>query len=297
MGERRRTLRFAPSPNGRLHLGHAYSALRNLDLAKQSDGDLLLRMEDIDTARCTPQHEAGIIEDLGWLGINWQGTVRRQSEHFDDYAEALERLRALDLVYPAFLTRAQIRQAVAEAEQGGSAWPRDPDGAPLYPGNERTFPDDRIAELIASDRPFAWRLDIEKACARAGADIVWTEEGRGPAGQTGTIAADPAAWGDVILARKDTPTSYHLSVVVDDALQGITDIVRGHDLFHATSVHRLLQILLDLPEPRYRHHALLVDRDGRKLSKSDGDTAIAALRESGASAHEVIRMCETGARI
>ncbi|WP_136658416.1 tRNA glutamyl-Q(34) synthetase GluQRS [Nitratireductor sp. XY-223] len=297
MTQKNRVFRFAPSPNGLLHLGHAYSALRNRERALECGGEMLLRMEDIDTARCTPQFERQIVEDLNWLGIKWQGPVRRQSEHFGDYGEALGKLREMALVYPAFLTRAQIRDRVAEAERHGPAWPRDPDGAPLYPGGERALSGKEAAAGMDSGRPFAWRLDIDKACALAGPDITWAETGHDPSGQTGTIAADPRAWGDVILARKDTPTSYHLSVVVDDALQGITDIVRGHDLFHATSVHRLLQNLLALPEPRYHHHALLVDGDGRKLSKSDGDTAVAALRRSGATAKEVIQMCETGARI
>ena len=297
MTDKQRILRFAPSPNGLLHLGHAYSALRNRELAERLDGKLLLRMEDIDTARCTPQFEEQIYEDLKWLGIAWQGAVRRQSAHFSDYRKALDRLRDLQLVYPAFMTRAQIRDHVAGHERQGTAWPHDPDGSPPYPGNERSLPDRDLAAPLETGRSFAWRLDVEKACALAGQNIEWTEEGRGPCGETGMIAADPRAWGDVILARKDTPTSYHLSVVVDDALQGITDIVRGHDLFHATSVHRLLQVLLELPEPRYHHHALLVDDGGRKLSKSDGDTAISALRRGGMPAEEVIRICETGARI
>ncbi|MDA4845826.1 tRNA glutamyl-Q(34) synthetase GluQRS [Hoeflea poritis] len=297
MTEKQRTLRFAPSPNGYLHLGHVYSALRNRELAERLGGRLLLRMEDIDTARCTPRFEEQILKDLNWLGISWQGAVRRQSAHFSGYRKALDRLRDMGLVYPAFVTRAQIRSHVAEYERQGTSWPRDPDGSPLYPGNERSLPDGDLAASLEAGQPFAWRLDMEKACSLAAQDITWSEEGRGPSGETGAITANPRAWGDVILARKDTPTSYHLSVVVDDALQDITDIVRGHDLFHATSVHRLLQVLLELPEPRYRHHALLVDGSGRKLSKSDGDTAVSALRRNGLSADEVIRICETGARI
>ena len=292
-----RVFRFAPSPNGRLHLGHAYSALCNKRTAERCNGRLLLRMEDIDTQRCTPDFEERIMEDLQWLGISWEQPVRRQSEHFADYRTALERLKETGLVYPALLTRSQIRDHVGEYETTGKTWPRDPDGAPHYPGNERSLTTAERMELAHTDRPFAWRLDMKAACARLGRPIGWREAGRGPLGETGDIRADPGSWGDVILARKDTPTSYHLSVVIDDALQGVTEIVRGHDLFHATSVHRLLQALLDLPEPDYRHHALLVDADGRKLSKSRSDTGIGALRDAGFTAAEVITTCETGARI
>ncbi|MCY6383656.1 tRNA glutamyl-Q(34) synthetase GluQRS [Hoeflea prorocentri] len=294
---KRRVFRFAPSPNGRLHLGHAYSALCNKAMAEECCGRLLLRMEDIDTERCTPLFEEQIIADLHWLNIEWEQPVRRQSDHFADYRAALDELRDMGLVYPACFTRSQIKDHVAEYEKGGKVWPRDPDGAPLYPGNERNLTSAEQQDLAESGRPFAWRLDMEAACARLGQPIGWREAGCGPKGETGHIPAKPQAWGDVILARKDTPTSYHLSVVVDDARQGVTDIVRGHDLFHATSVHRLLQALLGLPEPDYCHHALLVDAQGRKLSKSQSDTGIGALRDAGRSAAEVIRMCETGARI
>lgn len=297
MPPQQRRFRFAPSPNGRLHLGHAYSALCNKQLAGQCGGALLLRMEDIDTARCTPQYEQLIIDDMAWLGISFDGTVRQQSAHFADYEAALERLHEMALVYPAFLTRRQIADAVDKAESDGQSWPRDPDGAPLYPGAERHWTAAERASAIATEQPFAWRLDMEKALATAGTVPTWREDGAGPQGETGTIRADPARWGDVILARKDTPTSYHLSVTVDDALQSITDVVRGHDLFHATDVHVLLQTLLNLPQPRYHHHALLADDTGRKLSKSDSDTAIAALREEGLSAKQVIQMCKTGARV
>ncbi len=297
MPQEQRSFRFAPSPNGRLHLGHAYSALCNRALAQNCGGKLLLRMEDIDTVRCTPQFEQLIIDDMNWLGIEFHGPIRRQSAHFADYEAALARLREMDLVYPAFLTRRQIAEAVEEAERGGQHWPRDPDGAPLYPRTERQWTAAERASAMAADRPFAWRLDMDRALAIAGTAMHWHESGAGPQGQTGTIAADPAKWGDVILARKDTPTSYHLSVTVDDAVQSITDVVRGHDLFHATDVHVLLQTLLGLPRPRYHHHALLADHTGKKLSKSDGDTAIAALREEGMSAETVIQMCKTGARI
>ena len=277
--------RFAPSPNGPLHLGHAYSALLNFELARKSGGRFLLRIEDIDPTRCKPEFEAAIYEDLAWLGISWERPVRRQSEHFCEYRRALEKLSEQGLVYPSFESRAEIALLVARREAEG-AWPRDPDGAPLYPGNtKRLSPDERTAR-IESSAAYALRLDMEAAVALAG-DLAWIEEGAGPEGETGRIAARPQDWGDVILARKETPTSYHLSVVVDDALQGITDVVRGEDLFHATSVHRLLQRLLDLPEPAYRHHQLIRDQAGHKLSKSTGSTGLRELRASGAQARDI----------
>ncbi|MET4636202.1 tRNA glutamyl-Q(34) synthetase GluQRS [Kaistia defluvii] len=270
-----RTFRFAPSPNGDLHLGHAYSALLNGDLAREAGGRLLIRMEDIDETRCRREFEASILEDLAWLGLAWEQPVRRQSEHFDAYAAALDRLKAMDLVYPSFLSRAEIRAATADPD-----WPRDPDGAPLYPGFDRDLSAKAASAKIASGMPYAWRLNMDAALARTG-PLAFRETGRGPDGQTGAVAADPARWGDVVIARKEIPTSYHLSVVVDDALQGISDVVRGEDLFHATSVHRLLQMLLGLPEPRYRHHGLIRDAAGRKLSKSEGATGLRQLREAG----------------
>lgn len=271
--------RFAPSPNGHLHLGHAYSALLNLDRARETGGRLLLRIEDIDAARCRPEFEAAIYEDLAWLGIDWEAPVRRQSEHLADYRAALEKLSAFGLVYPAFESRAEVAKLVSVREADGP-WPRDPDGAPLYPGDSKSLPADERARLIASGAPYALRLDMAAACRRV-AGLTWTEHGKGPDGERGIVPARPEAWGDVILARKETPTSYHLSVVVDDALQGVSEIVRGQDLFHATSVHRLLQVLLDLPEPAYRHHRLISDGEGRKLSKSSHSTGLRALRAAG----------------
>ncbi|WP_439370671.1 tRNA glutamyl-Q(34) synthetase GluQRS [Bradyrhizobium sp. PMVTL-01] len=280
--------RFAPSPNGLLHLGHAYSALLNFDRALQTGGRLLLRIEDIDATRCRPEYETAIYEDLAWLGIAWETPVRRQSEHLSDYRAALERLSALDLVYPAFESRAEIAKLVAAREADGP-WPRDPDGAPLYPGNAKSLPADERIRLIAAGAPYALRLDMASACRRV-AGLSWTELGEGPGGARGTVPARPEAWGDVILARKETPTSYHLSVVVDDALQGVSEIVRGQDLFHATSVHRLLQVLLGLPEPVYRHHALIRDGEGRKLSKSSRATGLRQLRIAGATPASVRRL-------
>lgn len=277
--------RFAPSPNGYLHLGHAYSALLNADLARQAGGRLLLRMEDIDATRCRPEFEAAIYDDLRWLGIAWEEPVRRQSEHFAIYRDALDRLIGQGLVYPSFESRAEIARQVAEREAKG-AWPRDPDGAPLYPGAAKSSPPKEREQLLASGVPYALRLDMTAALAKAGV-LEWQEQGSGPSGETGRVAAQPQAWGDVILARKDTPTSYHLSVVVDDAVQGITDVVRGQDLFWATSVHRLLQRLLDLPAPVYRHHPLVRDEAGNKLSKSTAATGLRELRAAGMTPAEV----------
>jgi glutamyl-Q tRNA(Asp) synthetase len=280
--------RFAPSPNGYLHLGHALSALLNAEMARATSGRLLLRIEDIDATRCRPEYEVAIYEDLAWLGLTWEMPVRRQSEHFDDYRAALAKLDGLGLLYPSFESRAEIAQLVLERATWGS-WPRDPDGAPLYPGAAREMPPDERTRRLASGEPYALRLDMAAALASAGA-LTWRETGEGPAGETGVIAAEPAAWGDVILARKDTPTSYHLAVVVDDAAQGITDVVRGRDLFHATSVHRLLQALLRLPQPRYHHHRLLLDADSRKLSKSNAATALRELRQRGLTPAGVRRL-------
>jgi glutamyl-Q tRNA(Asp) synthetase len=277
--------RFAPSPNGYLHLGHAYSALLNADLARRAGGRLLLRMEDIDATRCRPEFEAAIYDDLRWLGVTWEEPVRRQSEHFAIYRDALDRLIGQGLVYPSFESRAEIARQVAERETKG-VWPRDPDGAPLYPGAAKSLPPKEREQLLASGVPYALRLDMAAALAKAGV-LEWQEQGSGPSGETGRVAAQPQAWGDVILARKDTPTSYHLSVVVDDAVQGITDVVRGQDLFWATSVHRLLQRLLDLPAPVYRHHPLVRDEAGNKLSKSTAATGLRELRAAGMTPTEV----------
>ena len=278
--------RFAPSPNGLLHLGHAYSAILNHDLAMAANGRFLLRIEDIDTARCRPEYEEAIYRDLHWLGIEWERPVRRQSAHFAFYQRGLEELRERGLAYPAFLSRGEVRERVAAFEATGRAWPRDPDGAPCYPTEERRLDRAVAARWIAKGRQHAWRLDMDAAIAAAkdrlgGRVLEWSEAGAGPDGETGTITALPERWGDVVLSRPDAPSSYHLSVTLDDAAQGVTHVVRGQDLFHATSVHRLLQVLLDLPQPHYRHHGLVRGADGRKLSKSNGDTGIAAYRDKG----------------
>ncbi len=287
-----RILRFAPSPNGYLHLGHAYSALLNYDMARDLGGRLLLRIEDIDTQRCRPEFEAAIHEDLGWLGIAWEEPVRRQSEHFADYAAAVAGLEAQGLLYPSFESRSEIAALVAERDAQGR-WPRDPDGVPLYPGRARKMPAAERERRRHAGEPFALRLAMDAALTQAGV-LTWRETGSGPQGQRGSVTATPQRWGDVVLARKELPTSYHLSVVIDDALQGVTDVVRGQDLFWATALHRLLQTLLGLPEPTYHHHRLILDSEGRKLSKATQATSLRELRASGLSAADIRRMVGLG---
>jgi glutamyl-Q tRNA(Asp) synthetase len=280
--------RFAPSPNGYLHLGHALSALLNADMAGAAGGRLLLRVEDIDAVRCRPEFEAAIYQDLAWLGIAWEEPVRRQSDRLDDYRAAIARLDAMGLVYPSFESRGEIARLIAEHE-AQRPWPRDPDGAPLYPGTSRMVSDVERARRIAAGEPYALRLDMQTALRRV-PDLTWTETGAGPNGETGVVTAAPQAWGDIVLARKDTPTSYHLSVVVDDAAQGVTQVVRGADLFWATSLHRLLQELLELSVPIYHHHRLILGSDGRKLSKSTQSTALRELRASGLGPPDIRRI-------
>jgi glutamyl-Q tRNA(Asp) synthetase len=284
-----RVFRFAPSPNGYLHLGHALSALINADAAAATGGRLLLRIEDIDVTRARDQFEAAIFADLAWLGMTWEEPVLRQSERFNAYREVLDELNRLGLVYPAFLSRGEIRAAVAALEAEGHAWPRDPDGAPLYPGTERDWSQTRRRDEIAGGRPYALRLDMARTRA-AIADLTWRESDPFGVEADVTVKADPAAWGDVILARKDTPASYHLAVTIDDAFQGVTDIVRGLDIKPATGVHRLLQELIGQPEPAYFHHRLVLDEEGRKLSKSEGSAGLKNLRERGVSPTEIRRL-------
>ena len=280
--------RFAPSPNGHLHLGHALSALFNFDMARKTGGRFLLRIEDIDAARCRPEFEAAIYEDLAWLGIEWEQPVWRQSGHFGEYRAALEKLEAMRLTFPSFESRAEIARMVGDRDVR-ERWPRDPDGVPVYPGAARQMTEADRHVRMAAGLPYAIRLDVEKAMEWAG-PLRWRETGAGPSGQRGEIAADPAAWGDVIVGRRETPTSYHLSVVIDDALQGVTHVVRGQDLFWSTSVHRLLQLLLDLPAPAYHHHRLILDADGRKLSKSTQATGLRELRAQGMTPADVRRL-------
>ncbi|QND50735.1 tRNA glutamyl-Q(34) synthetase GluQRS [Phyllobacterium sp. 628] len=272
--------RFAPSPNGHLHLGHAYSALLNQQMAGETGGRLLLRMEDIDRERCTPELEATMQEDLRWLGFNWETPVRRQSEHFEVYRVSLDKLIHMDLVYPAFLSRNDIKHAVQKATAENRVWPHDPDGAALYPLSDRTLSPSERAKRMNAGRAFSWRLNMDRAMEHVSQTLFWNETGN-------TIQARPLDWGDVIIARKDMPTSYHLSVVIDDALQGITHVVRGKDLFHATSIHRLLQHILGLEPPIYHHHALILDQDGQKLSKSRKDTALRSLRLEGMTPQQI----------
>jgi glutamyl-Q tRNA(Asp) synthetase len=280
--------RFAPSPNGMLHLGHALSAMLNFDMARAAGGRFLLRIEDIDATRCRPEFESAIYEDLAWLGLEWEQPARRQSVHFDEYQSALAMLDALQLTFPAFESRADLARMVGDRDVR-ERWPRDPDGVPVYPGAARQMrEEDRQARFAAGD-PYAIRLDMTKAMEWTG-PLRWTESGAGPAGETGQIRADPAAWGDVIVGRKETPTSYHLAVVLDDAIQGVTHVVRGQDLFWSTSVHRMLQSLLDLPVPAYHHHRLVPDAEGRKLSKSTQATGLRELRAGGATPADIRRL-------
>ena len=287
-----RTFRFAPSPNGYLHLGHSYSALLNHDMAREVGGRLLLRIEDIDASRCRPEYESAIYQDLAWLGLSWQPAVRRQSEHFDDYESAVAKLEAAGLIYPSFESRSEISALAAEHDRRGHR-PRDPDGVPLYPGRARKMPRAERERRRRDGEHFALRLAMDAAVARAGV-LTWTETGTGPQGQSGIVAAAPQLWGDVVLARKGLPTSYHLAVAIDDALQGVTEVVRGQDLFWSTSIHRLLQALLGLPEPIYHHHKLILDAGGRKLSKSTLATSLRELRAAGATAADIRRIVGLG---
>lgn len=268
--------RFAPSPTGRLHLGHAYSALRAHDLARAGNGAFLLRIEDIDPTRCRPEHVEGIFEDLRWLGLGWDGQVVFQSARLPLYAGALDRLKAMDLVYPCFCTRARIAAEIAAS----AAAPHGPDGA-LYPGICRDLPAEERVARIAAGEPHAWRLDVARAAAVAG-PLAWHDT------LAGDVIATPEIHGDVVLARKDAPTSYHLAVTVDDAAQGVTDVVRGQDLFAVTHVHRLLQALLALPTPRYHHHKLLTDEKGDRLAKRAGSPTLASMRADGVDAAELV---------
>lgn len=269
------TTRFAPSPTGRLHLGHAHSALFGWTIARRAGGRFLLRIEDIDQTRCRPAFEADLIEDLRCLGLDWDGPVRRQSDHMDDYRAALDRLDAMGLIYPCFCTRKDIAAEIARA--GGA--PHGPDGA-LYPGTCRRLTPDERRRRIESGAAFALRLDVDKAAALAG-PLTWFDR------DAGFQTATPQILGDVVLARKECPTSYHLSVTVDDALQGVTLVTRGRDLFFATHLHRLLQALLGLDVPQWAHHPLLTNAAGERLSKRDGAVSLRSLFDAGMTAEQV----------
>jgi len=276
-GEGTRITRFAPSPTGFLHLGHAYSAQFAYEAARAVHGQFLLRIEDIDRQRCRPEFEQATREDLLWLGLRWDRQVRRQSEHWGDYERALARLRQKGVLYPCFCSRKQIQHEVEEADRA----PHGPSGEPVYPGTcRRLTPAEREARMARE--PFAWRLDVAKAEALTGR-LTWIDC------RAGEITADPASLGDVVLARKDTPTSYHLSVTVDDAIQGVTLVTRGEDLFHATHVHRLLQALLELPTPRWYHHNLLADRNGQRMSKRNRAMTLRHRRDLGDSPADIWR--------
>ncbi len=268
------TTRFAPSPSGLLHIGHAYSAWFASQAAK--GGRFLLRIEDIDQTRCRPEFVSAIFDDLSWLGLTWEKPVRVQSEHFEDYRSALTRLSEMGLLYPCFCTRAEIRREI----EGAANAPHGPDG-PLYPGTCRFLSTSERDERVESGEPFALRLNVGEAARRVG-QLEWRDE------QHGVLTARPEMFGDVVLARKETPASYHLCVTVDDALQGIEVVTRGEDLFEATHVHRLLQALLGLPVPLYSHHPLLTDETGKKLSKRDGAATLRSMREGGMKPVDVL---------
>jgi glutamyl-Q tRNA(Asp) synthetase len=282
--------RFAPSPNGPLHLGHALSALTTFDMAQRAGGRFLVRIEDIDVTRCREEYVTEIFEDLAWLGLRWEEPVLRQSQHFSIYAQAAQWLEAQGLLYPCFASRSEIEAA---ARPGAV----DPDGAPLYPGLHKSLPRAAIESRLCNGERFALRIDMERALAAArdrlrGRPLAFTE--LDAEGEPHTIEAHPERWGDAVILRKDVPASYHLAVVVDDARQGVTHVTRGRDLYAATDLHRLLQVLLGLPEPLYHHHRLLTDAEGRKLAKSAGDTGLACLRAAGTRASEARRLVGLG---
>jgi len=275
--------RFAPSPTGLLHLGHVRSAWEGWHAAREAGGRFLLRIEDIDRTRCRPEYDEAILEDLTWLGLAWDGEVRRQSEHFDDYQVALARLEEMGVLYPCFCTRREIQVEIARA--GGAP---QGEAGPVYPGTCRRLSPSERGHKIACGADYALRLDVGVAIARTG-PLEWPEDGR-------AVKATPEALGDVVLARKDVPVSYHLAVTVDDALQGVTLVTRGADLFAATHIHRLLQALFGLPTPAYRHHPLLTDASGRRLAKRDKAMTVRDMREAGLAPGEVLSRAQSNGR-
>lgn len=281
------TTRFAPSPTGQLHLGHAFSALTAFETAQKAGGRFLLRIEDIDTIRCQPEFEQAILDDLEWLGLTWETPVRRQSEHFDEYRAGLDRLMAMGVVYRCFKTRKEILEDIGRA-------PHHPGEGPegiIYPGPAEPLSADEEAEKIAAGEPYAWRLSMTAVQARLGdlSRLTFQEIGEGPNGESGLCAIQPELIGDAILARKDIGTSYHLAVTLDDAKQDISHVIRGQDLFFATTMHRILQALLDLPVPVYQHHRLLTGDDGERFTKRDRSETLAAMRAAGADAADIRR--------
>lgn len=280
MPDERPVFRFAPSPNGYLHLGHALSALFSRAMARRFGGRFLLRIEDTDLERSRPEFETAILEDLAWLGIDWEEPVRRQSEHLPAYAEVVGRLDALGVVYPCFATRSEIAAVV---QNSGKPPRRDPDGAYVYPGIYRDMPREQAARRIAAGEPYALRLDMAMAIglARAGGAIAFRRFDQD--GICDTAETAPERWGDIVLSRKERPAAYHVAAVTDDALQGVSHVTRGLDLLAATDIHRVLQILLGFPDPLYCHHRLILDGTGRKLSKSYNDKSLRSLRAEGAT--------------
>lgn len=270
-------LRFAPSPNGHLHLGHAYSALMTYDWARQMGGTFLLRIEDIDVTRCKPEFTADIFDDLKWLGLKWPTPAMVQSKRFAHYRDAAEKLEQLGLLYPCFCSRADIKQTATET---------DPDGAPLYPGTCKHLSVEQIREKLKADQPFSLRLNTARASAMAGM-LTFSQSQPTPMDRPQIKYANPNRWGDAIIVRKDIPTSYHLSVVVDDAAQEITNVTRGRDMQAATDLHVLLQFLLGLPTPTYTFHKLILDDDGGKLAKTKASTSLKDLREQGWTAADI----------
>lgn len=273
--------RFAPSPSGLLHLGHAFSAKAAHDFARERGGKFLLRIEDIDTGRCKAEFEEAIMEDLHWLGLTWDGPVRRQSDHSEDYRRALQTLDQKGLLYPCFCTRKDIMAEIAHADHA----PHGPEG-PLYPGICRALSPAGRQEKIDRGVPYALRLDLARAREMIAGDISWTDI------EKGEQIATPEILGDAVLARKDIPTSYHLSVVVDDDIQNVTHIIRGSDLFHASHLHRLLQEILGLKIPTYHHHGLLVDQQGQRLAKRNQSMTLRSLREQGKDPHKLFLIFE-----
>ena len=283
------TFRFAPSPNGRLHLGHALSAITGFEMARKVGGRFLVRIEDIDTVRSKPELIAAIFDDLHLLGLKWEEPVLRQSEDFSVYRAAADRLQAMGLLYPCFATRTEIAAALPSGHQF------DPDGAPIYPGIHKTLSPAEVQLRQSRGEPSAMRIDMARAMLQAqqmprsaalsftAIDDDWRET---------KVIADPARWGDAVIVRKDTPASYHLACVADDARQGVTHVTRGLDLLASTDIHVLLQVLLELPQPLYHHHRLLTDLQGRKLAKSAGDTSLASLRAQGATPQEIRRLIQ-----
>jgi glutamyl-Q tRNA(Asp) synthetase len=277
--------RFAPSPTGYLHLGHAFAALTAYDAAERAHGKFLLRIEDIDSTRCKPEFERAIEQDLEWLGLHWEKPPRKQSKHFGDYGSALAKLEKQDLLYPCFCTRRAIAEEIAHAAEA----PHGPEG-PIYPGTCRDLPKEERKTLLDAGTAYALRLDVGKALKQVSGPLSFVEEGRGPSGETGKQKATPEIFGDIVLARKELRASYHLAVTVDDALQGVTLVTRGNDLFPATHVQRLLQALLGLPTPVYAHHRLILDAQGKKFSKRDNAVTLKSIRQSGSTPEDVRRM-------